>query len=286
VSLLRAPVNQFNWNTDNWVATPTWSSQGTSVTAGDSSVEGSYTQVLSALANDCYWISIGALSGHVSTAAHNLAMDVGIDPAGGTSYTAIISDLLIGGAPGSGTAGYVGGARFKFPLFIPSGSTVAVRVQGSNAASVDPRIVVKVWGKPSRPELIHSGAYAETVGTLSSTLGVSFTPGNTVDGTWASLGTTVKDLWYWQLSYQINNATITAQTTYIELAWGDASNKHTILRTQHIGSTDEAIHVALAGNLMDPCYTHVPAGSTIYVRGICSAAPNTGYNALAHGVGG
>ena len=39
------------------------------------------------------------------------------------------------------------------------------------------------------------------------------TPGNAADGTWTSLGTTSRDLWWWQVGYQIDNTVVTAEYT-------------------------------------------------------------------------
>jgi hypothetical protein len=87
------------------------------------------------------------------------------------------------------------------------------------------------------------------------------------------------------LAYQVDNATITAEYTYIELAWGDSSNKHIILRRMHGGNTSEGIGTPINDNLLWPAaYCQVPAGTTIYVRGRCNNAPDTGYQASAIGI--
>jgi hypothetical protein len=94
-------------------------------------------------------------------------------------------------------------------------------------------------------------------------------------------------MWWWQLGYQINNTTITAEYTYIELAYGDASNKFIILKRFHGGTTNETCGSMMDAALLWPeAYCRVPAGSTIYVRGRCNGAPDTGYQAAAIGIGG
>jgi hypothetical protein len=148
-------------------------------------------------------------------------------------------------------------------------------------------VAAKFYGKPSRPELVPVGAYTETLGTITSSAGQAITPGNAADGSYISLGTTVKPLWWWQFAHQINNGTITAQYTYLELAWGDASNKKTFFKMMHAGTTGETIGLAVQEHLL-PCaaYCEVPAGSTIYARARCNAAPDANYNVVALGVGG
>jgi hypothetical protein len=280
--MIAGPIpNRFGWkytNNNNPGTSP-----GTSVVPGASNAEGSWTAIASSanIANDVYgvllWICAGASSGN----AKNHLLDLGVDPAGGTSYTARISNL----ACGASATAVNGGRYYYFPLAIKAGSSVAVRIQGSNATAGTVRVVAMFYGKPDRPELVRSGQYSETVGTITNSNGVSFTPGNSnAEGTWVSLGTTAKDLWFWQLGVQIDNGTITSLGYHIDLAYGDGSNKHMILENHFIGleGTAESINTGL--QMHTECF--VPAGSTIYVRGTCSGTAVTGWNAVAVGIGG
>lgn len=284
--MLGAPgFSSFQWTYDNWGANPA-STIGTSITPGASNVEGSWTQVASSanIANDVYAFYLQIHSGATSTAQKDHLFDIGVDPAGGTSYTAIISNIDCGSAPALTAAG---ARKFAFPFFIKAGSSVAIRCQGSNATAGTVRAAIRFYGKPSRPELFPVGQYSETIGTITNSAGQSFTPGNAADGSWTDLGATSRDLWWWQVGYGISNATITAEYTYIELAWGDGSNKHTIFKIMHGGTTSETAGAAAQTNLlMWAAYRPVPAGSNIYIRGRCNNAPDTGYHAVAIGIGG
>lgn len=284
--MLGAPgFSSFQWTYDNWGANPA-STIGTSITPGASNVEGSWTQVASSanIANDVYAFYLQIHSGATSTAQKDHLFDIGVDPAGGTSYTAIISNIDCGSAPALTAAG---AREFAFPFFIKAGSSVAIRCQGSNATAGTVRAAIRFYGKPSRPELFPVGQYSETIGTITNSAGQSFTPGNAADGSWTDLGATSRDLWWWQVGYGISNATITAEYTYIELAWGDGSNKHTIFKIMHGGTTSETAGAAAQTNLlMWAAYQPVPAGSNIYIRGRCNNAPDTGYHAVAIGIGG
>lgn len=265
-------------------ATPA-TAAGTSVTPGASNAEGSFTQIASSanIAQDIYLVSIKVAEGATSAAAKAHLLDIGIDPAGGTSYTAIISNIVCGSS-----SSYLGGGcyEFVFPLFIPSGSSVAVRIQGGNATAGTVRVQASFYGKPTRPELIRVGRYAETIGTITNSEGVSFNPGNAAEGSWTSLGTTTRALWWWQLGVQISNATQIARATNIDLAWGNASNKHIIIEDFCVEtSTAEGSSVHHHDNMIEG-FAEVPAGATLYVRGHCSGAPNSGWNAVAIGIGG
>lgn len=275
----------FGWTYDNWGTNPS-ASIGTSIVPGASNSEGSWTQIASSanIANDVYAFYLRIFAGATASSQKDQLFDIGVDPAGGTSYTAIISNLDVGESPALTAAG---AREFCFPFFIKAGSSVAVRCQGSNATAGTVRVAVRFYGRPSRPESMPIGQYSETLGSISGSAGQSFTPGNASDGSWADLGATTRDLWWWQLGYGISNGTITAEYTYIELAWGDASNKNSIFKVMHGGTTSETCGLACqTGMQMWAAYQPVPAGANIYVRGRCNNAPDTGYHAVAVGIGG
>jgi hypothetical protein len=273
----------FNWQYHNGGTNPS-ATPGTSVTPGASNAEGSWTSIAtgSNIANDVFGVLISVAGGNTSAAQKDHLLDIGVDPAGGTSYTALISNIVCG----QSDAANRNAKTFFFPMFIKAGSQVAVRVQGNNATAGTVRIWATFYGKPSRPELQKVGFVSETIGTISSSGGVSFTPGNAADGSWVSLGTTSRPLWWFQIGCQLSNATSTAQYTYVDLAVGDGSNKDIIINdllmsfsgTAEVESQPYMTQI-IAG------YRQVPAGATLYVRGRCNTAPASGYNAVAIGVG-
>lgn len=283
--LLPSGLSSFGFTYDNWGTNPA-STIGTSVVPGASNAEGSWTQIASSanIAADCYWLYVQVHSGATSAAIKSQLLDIGVDPAGGTSYSAVISNLVIGSSPALTAAG---AREYVFPLFVKAGSAVAVRIQGSNATAGTVRVAARFYGRPSRPEAVPVGMYSETLGTITNSSGPTLTPGNAADGSWVDLGATSLAMWWWQLGYQIDNATITAEYTYLEVAFGDASNKHTIFKDMHVGTTGETC--GLAGQtqmLACAAYQPVPAGAHIYVRGRCNNAPDSGYNVNVVGIGG
>lgn len=286
MSLANPLLSSAAWTYDNWGANPS-ATLGTALTPGSSNADSAWTQVASSanIANEVagFWLTIGTQTAH-SAANHQVLLDVGVDPAGGTSYVDAISDIVCGNM---GTGVDRGRAMF-FPLRIPSGASVAIRARSANAAAVALRVSIKFYGLVSGPHAYPIGQISETIGAVAATsTGTSFTPGNVADGTWASLGTTTNPLWWWVLNYSVNNATINAEYCYIDLAYGDASNKHVMKRIMVLGSTGENTFELLPGNLTHyDCYYPVPAGATIYVRGRCDSAPDTGYVAAAIGIGG
>lgn len=281
--LLNPVGNKFHWkysNRGNPSATP-----GTSVVPGASNAEGSWTQVATAanIAQDVYAIAVLVAVGFTSGSQKNHLLDIGTDPAGGTSYTAVINNIVCG----QSDVAISGPRRFLFPLFIKAGSSVAVRIQGSHATAGTVRVAVVFYGQPSNPEAILVGQYSETIGAITGSAGVSFTPGNAAEGSWQSLGTTTRALWWWQLCAQVSNGTITAQYTHIDLAYGDGTNMVMIIENLVLGvyGTDERMGQPCLANAVEG-FCEVPAGATLYVRGWCNTSPATGYNAVAVGVGG
>lgn len=278
--MLAAMGNRFAWRWDNYGSPDI--DPGIQVLAGLNNAEGSWYQVATAsnISTDVFgvllWISYGYISG--VSAMHLL--DIGTDPAGGTNYTARINNI----ACGSSEAAHVGGRWFYFPLKIKAGSSVAVRVQGKYTAENGVWVAIKFFGKPSRPEMVRAGWYSETIGAITNSNGVSFTPGSASEGAWTSLGTTTRKLWWWQLCVQCDNATVTALYYFFDLAWGNSSNKHMIIENMryYIGGSAETA----SNPLMIEGYCEVPAGGELFVRGHCSGTPVTGWNAVAVGIGG
>lgn len=274
------------WTYDNWGTNPA-STLGTSVVPGASNTLGSWTQLASSanIANEVSGFYMQVHSGATATAIKGHLLDIGIDPAGGTSYTPIISNLSVGNAPSLAQAG---AREFFFPLRIPAGASVAARIRGSAATAGTVRVAVRFYGRPMAPEVLPVGLFTETFGAdTANSRGTAITPGNAADGSWVSLGTTTNRLWWWQLGYSISNTVITAEYTYLELAWGDGTNYHTIFRVMHGGTTSETCGLAAQTSLTwHAAYNPVPAGAGIYVRARCNNAPDTGYYVNAVGVGG
>lgn len=285
--LLSPGLSSLGFTADNWGANPA-ATAGTAVTPGASNAEGSWTQIFSGatVSNDVCWITIRIYAGGTSGSQKDHLLDLGVDNAGGTSYSAVISNIVCGNSP-SLIAGASTPHCFGFPLFVKSGSSIAVRVQGSAATAGTIRVASKIYGLPSDQEALPLGQFSETIGTITNSQGVGFTPGNAADGTWVSLGTTTNAMWWWQLAVQTSNGTTTALTTYVDLAFGDATNKVIIQRQMFGSNTVEQNTDLWKSNLcwMDS-YRKVPGGSTLYVRGRCSGAPDTGWNAVAIGIGG
>lgn len=172
--MLPSAGNRFAWKYTNY-DTPS-GTPGASVTPGASNAEGSWTPVASAanIARDVWTILLWISGGTTSTASKCHLLDIGVDPAGGSSYVAKISNIVCGGSNAGGT----GGRFFLFPFRIKAGSSVAVRIQGNASTAGTVYVAIKFLGAPSTPEMTMAGPYSETIGAITGSNGVSFTPGN------------------------------------------------------------------------------------------------------------
>lgn len=286
MSLAKARSSGSFWNFDNWGTNP-GTTIGTSVIPGASNALGSWTQLATgaAIADEVSGIYFQVHTGATASASKPQLLDIGIDPSGGTSYTPIISNFQIGHAP---TLAQAGNREHFFPLRIPAGASVAARIRGANATAGTVRVAARFYGRFGNGLALPVGSFTETLGAVTaSSLGTAVTPGNAANGSWADLGATTRSLWWWQLGYCINNTTITAEYTYLELAYGDASNKTTIFKIMHGGTTSETCGLAAQTQLLWPVsYCRVAAGQNLYVRARCNNAPDTGYSVNVVGVGG
>lgn len=272
---------------DNWGTNPS-ATPGTSVTPGGSGAEGTYTSCIASgsVTEDLVGILI-RLSDMSSTTgvANNTFVDIGIDPAGGSSYTTLIENIVCGGV---GPITAVNGREMFFPIFIPSGSTIAARARRVSATAGTMRVAIKGYGRRGWPEMFPVGSYCETLGVTETAAvdATAVTPGNAANGTWTSIGTLTRSAWWWNVGYQIDNTAVTAEYTYVELGYGDGTNMTSIHKFMHGGNTTEQVGVVMEP--LDPYagYCPVAAGETLYVRMRCLNAPDTGYQAAVYGVGG
>lgn len=244
----------------SWGTTRPATNFGTSVTPAVGS-KGSWAAMGSALAFASVGLLININSNAASVASRETVVDIGIDPAGGTSFTPIIQNLLAGGA---NTYLASGGVYYYFPIYIPAGARIGARAQGTVTTAI--RCNFMSYGRPSRPELHRTGSYVETLG-ITGTAGLDNTNGGTTaEGGWNLIGTTTRRCWWWQFGLQVaaSDTAWNAAVVHMDLAIGDGSNKHLIAQDVPLFLTsNEAANRIGDQNLME---WHAPAGSSIYAR--------------------
>ena len=254
---------------------------GVAVTPGAANVKGSTTGLLTGanLSRDVYGIGIVIAGGATAATIRRYLVDIMYDPAGGTAWTVLIPNLLANSPSMS-----QGGAAYYFPLAIPSGSAIGARCQSNVATAI--RVGVQVYSGPSRPEAYRWGTYVEAFGAVTaSTSGTAVTPGTNLLGSYASMGTTTKDLWWWQWGgMAFNDTTLTVLSYFGDVAVGDATFKETaISRCLYTQNANEQCGVAPFG--IGSCSFPTVAGTTVYVRVGGTATADTTPTTMAYGMG-
>lgn len=252
------------------------SSHGTAFTAGASGADAAAVTLLTALAHDVHLVQIKLNGINGTTTDANAVADLLIDPAGGTSWTALIEDLACG-FTNSGAAATVGsmlGACYTFPLYIPAGATVGLRAKTAHTADITTGLAtIEVFGEPSRPEMWWCGSGVETLG-VSDSKGTAVTSGSTNTwGSWTSVGsTTSKHIKAIQLGINGSDATAANNGYYFQVGAGSSALPGSATLTRAITSGEAGYHY---GQLATYC--NIAAGTQLQVRGNASGTAEVIY---------
>lgn len=259
---------------------PSTTAYGTSVTCYQNAFT-SYTAVGPAMPGDTCDLCLRITDGGTSTAAKDTVLRLGIDTAGGTSFSAI-GDFLIGP-----TSAYnVGGSKtlIWLPYKVPSGATIGVVGSVNNAT---PGTLRCSWtAHPKGGGSAFLGTAIESVGlTLASSTGTAVTPGQAAEGSWTLLGTLTNAAKYMGVGCSINSGTMTSQTYHIDLSYSTdgGSTKILLVEDQFVveGSTESLAFDSVWRPL---AFADIPPGATIYVRAQCAGVPTANFSMAAWAV--
>lgn len=261
---------------------------GTSVTPGNNT-KGSWTQILPALAQTTYLLEIGFCLGRVSGQARDILADVGVDPAGGSSYSVLVPDLL---CSCSAAPNGVLSVLYYFPIRIASGSTVAVRGSVNNATVGTFRAVLFAYGAPADVSRIRYGSYVRAYGVnQAASCGTPVTPGTTSEGTWTELtagtGSTIAGgdaPWFWQMGFGINNNNMAALHYFMDGSVGAAGGDRIV--GQEVLVYTDGTEQALYHNRLQGSEYDAAAGLKTFGRLQCSGTADTGISMAMYGLGG
>lgn len=259
-------IHQFNTYELSWGTTrPSTGGYGTAITASTSGY-GAWAEVFTATSLDSYGMFLRFNTAGTSIGRYSVAK-IGIDITGGTSYTDLITGIQISMVP-SYTWGY---KAYYFPMFIPAGTRMAAAVYSSNTASAL-NLAVELCQQPRNPETVRCASYSETIGESTyygGFIGSTSLGSISTRGSWINIGTTTKNLWWWQ----VNGANSGASAALIDFAVGDGTNFDIILQDVVVQQYATSIsHVQVHGF---GCERYVPAGTDIYVRSTSAAAITT-----------
>lgn len=258
---------------------------GTSITpAASSGAYPAFVEILGDTSDETYLMEVTFSGNDTAAEARNTLVKLGFDFAGGTTYTDLtISDLMASCASTMAGAGGGLGVTYSFPLRLPAGTAVAAAASTESATARTLSVWIRLYGKPSRKDLIRYGSFVRTYGsTFASSSGTSITPGTASDGTAVDLGTLSDDIFWWEYGIGVSDSTMAARVLHVDLLVGDGTNKRAVIQNALVATTaSETITKLDAGT-----YHETKSGDHVYGRAQVSAAPDSSYSMIAYGVGG
>jgi hypothetical protein len=250
---------------------------GTAVTPGTTD-KGSWAEMFAPTAFDTYGILICINSNTSNNASRNTITDIGVDEGGGTSYIVNIPDLISGNA---GSYLQIGG-WYYFPLFIPKGSRIAARGQGTVTTAY--RVYVQLLQAPLNTSQVRKGSFVDVIGAAGVS-GTTLDPGTTTKSAWVLLGTTERRLWWWQLGIQVVSTDTTHQNAayQFDLSAGDGTTFDIIIPDLQFTTTtaENAANPPLSAGVEYPIHP----GVGIYARAWGSTTVDS-MRVKAYGLGG
>ena len=281
--MLAIPSYAFGVVADNWSAGTPTSNLGTVL--GDPGATPHTKSATTALigtgiAQSAYKVQISFHNtGNAATDTSALC-DIMYDPAGGTSWSVLIPNLICGFA-GLQTQG---NSYYEFPLYVPRGASIGARWQSitaSPASGVRVRVAVTLYGGPSSPGFWY-GTKVTDIGTDTATsAGLDLDPGSTgTYSAWTSIGgTSNPSFGFLTIGAQGTATTHTADIYHVQ--YGAAS-------TQFPGATHRFTYNNIETILPAPVqlgiYVDVPAGTQLQVRATGSDATSEDPSVALYGV--
>lgn len=244
-------------------------SSGVIVNSGTNGNKGSWVTIIdTGLSRPASGLFARLVLAATNTRVNKATMDIGIDYTGGTNFSVLIPDWVVGGAEG----GSYGGHRAWFPIHIPAGATFGARVAHSHTAPVGTRVVIVPAAMPPYPWATYAGAYAHTFG-VSGVDGTSVTPGNGTWGSWVQIGSaTERSYRWWVLGHQLNSDTTLTSFKVFEVAIGSSSDKTTVGYVEFEDTVSE--HTILKDHYTTRACL-IPGGVNLYVRAYANNAADT-----------
>lgn len=280
---IRSPINEFG---PVLGSTQPSAGIGTTITPGNNTY-GSYVSLLTAIADKAYALRLNVVNNTVSAQARDSLGKIGIDFAGGSTFTDWVTDLSISSAGiQSGNTGGGGGIEYYLPIEVPLGASIGFAASVNNATVGTCSAYVRLRRQPTGPIIPRAGAFVRTFGsTPASSSGTAVVPGNPAKGAWSQIGGAITDsIWYWNLGCNISNAVITNNNPIaFDMALGpNTSNLRMVIADQLVlPSTSESWSFRSEGE-----YAVAAPGDLIWVRAQVLSTVQTGISAIVYGTGG
>lgn len=271
MSLICVPP-RWAYCSDNLPSTPSTTAAGTTVACGASNSDGSAVTLLSALAHDVEYLEIGfSASSSPSGLNNSCLVDILIDPAGGTSWTSIIDDLLAGFVGQTGSNNAINQRFYKFPIWIPAGASVGAVGRTANGTTFNLRCNVWAYGGNSNPASWWCGQKVTTYGaTPASSIGTDHTAGNSGSySSWATIAASTEDHQAFNFGVQgIHTTAQAGRAYYFQFGVGGVQLGGTYYKQTNTAESSWDVNPGVV-------YAGVPSGTNLQVRGTCSGTAET-----------
>ena len=284
--MLAIPSYAFGVVADNWSAgTPILAAGTVLADPGATPHTKSATTALvgTGIAQPAYLIEVWFFGTRVSGADTSALCDIMYDPAGGTSWSVLIPNLICGYLSKTDDAKGMG-SKYTFPLYVPRGASIGARWQSivaSPAAADRATVLVTLYGGPSSPGFWY-GTKVTDIGTDTATsAGLDLDPGSTgTYSAWTSIGgTSNPSFGFVTIGAQGSATTHTADVYHVQ--YGAASTQFPGAIVRFVYTNLEAI---LFGPLAPPCFVDVPAGTQLQARATGSDATSENPSVALYGV--
>ena len=282
MGLIVPPGPAWSWEVDNLTGTPPAALIGTNFTFGASNADGATVQVLAATARDACYCVIGFTGCNTGAEDNSALVDLLWDPAGGTSWTNFIDNLAAGFTPVP-AAGTIPIQQFyHFPIWIPSGTALAVRARKNGAtAATGGRCAIWLFGEPKRPDMWWCGQRVESLGINEGTRkGTSHSPGNSgAFSAFATIGTSTRRYGALQLGVNGSDNVMTAIGYYWQIGVGSSQ----LPGTPTFYFSNSTAEVSARSGFHGPLFVDIHASTAIQVRGTASGTAEA-HNVALYGV--
>lgn len=279
------PPWTFNSVSSNLPSTPASSSPlSSAVTSGTSNADGTAVTLLSALAHDVHYLTVGFGEFFNNASLVNALADILVDPAGGSSWSSFIDDLVCGftRATGFGASNASMNQWYCFPVFVKAGSSLGVRVRSNDTVARTGDCTIYAYGDPSRPDMWWCGQKVESLGIdAANSKGADVTGGaNDVYGSWTTIGTSGHPYGALQFGVNASDASAVARGYYWQIGYG--STKLPGSPTFYI-SSNAAEYKNVVG-MFGPIWCDIAASTALQARYASSGTAPDVYNCAFYGV--
>ena len=224
--------------------------------------KGAWVDVLSATAFEGFHLEVSVENTRASNTDTSALADIGIDAAGGTSYTVLVPNILIGHAKET-----EGARGFQIPVYIPTGSTVAARTQSIVTSDTALIGVVLHGGVPADNPLPAHGLVVDYGTTIASSSGT--TPANAslhTKGAWVELtSATTHPHRGLSVAVQGSDDVMGTRRHLFDIATGAATSEVVLIENMYVESSGGEIvtsYLPVAGMFQRP----IAEGTRLAVR--------------------